>query len=115
MKSLHAYSLEIEQTSICIPGSEALNMQSIKVRDALIFRNMKQIDGCINLTAAKVGNLVDAQESWELATQLKLDGFTYEKFAGNKTKTDSATRLKWLAQNKTGEETFPPPAPHPTC
>lgn len=72
----------------------ALQAEGVTVGGAFHFNNMRSIKGTVSLSSAKVGRLIDDNQSWAMG-ELILDGFIYDKLAGN-TSTDAETRLKWL-------------------
>jgi hypothetical protein len=50
----------------------------------------------LNLEYARIGVLVDDEDSWPQRGQLLLDGLEYEGFAGDRTPMDAQRRLEWL-------------------
>ncbi|MCK9396210.1 MAG: hypothetical protein M0Q44_11535 [Methylobacter sp.] len=72
----------------------ALQAEGVTVVGKFHFNNMRSIKGTVSFSSAKVGGLIDDNQSWTMG-ELILDGFIYDKLAGN-TSTDADTRLKWL-------------------
>jgi len=72
----------------------ALRVAGMKVVGAFHFSDMRSIKGIVSLSSAKVGRLIDDNESWANA-ELILDGFIYDKLTG-KAPTDAKNRLAWL-------------------
>ena len=72
----------------------ALHAQRLHVTQSFFFRDVKQVTGQIDLTAAHIGDLADDMDSWPLGTdQLLLDGFTYDRILGP---TTFDARKDWL-------------------
>jgi hypothetical protein len=81
----------------CVGGSftksndYAINADSMIVDRILLLRDTK-VEGGINLSAAKVGSLVDGMGCWAAGGHV-LDGLQYERIVGQ---TDPALRIGWL-------------------
>jgi hypothetical protein len=84
----------------------AVLAQRMKVAKGLLFRELKQVKGRINLIAAHASDLVDDEQSWPRGqNQLMLDGFTYDRINGP---TTFAARRDWLAAGSSWDEDFFP-------
>jgi hypothetical protein len=85
---------------------ESLNAQRMTVAQGFLFRDVAQVTGCIDLTAAHVGDLVDDMKSWpDGPDYLILDGFTYDRTDGP---TTFAEREAWLATGSLWQGNFYP-------
>lgn len=73
-------------------GNDALNALDL-VANSLIWRDLKACVGSINLASARLQNLVDDADSWNLVDEILLDGLTYQTIHGP---LDTEMRLKWL-------------------
>ena len=97
------------------PKGRAFLCQAAQVRGALVWRDVARVQGQLDLTALKVANLVDNAASWETADGgLILDGFQYDRFAGEAS-TDAAMRIAWLKRQvptHLGEAFRPQPWEH---
>ena len=80
-------------------GDVAFLCQRMQVTQGFIFRNLDKIgisDRQIDLTAAHVGDLVDDIVSWpSTGNSIVLDGFSYDRIAGDAPATFAARR-QWL-------------------
>ena len=102
----------------CAPPlvDDPLNLQGATIKGTLWLGpaappNHQQVtvEGSINLRGAHVFQLVDDRQSWPVAEvevasaklpcHIDLDGFTYDRFAGD-TKTDWQTRADWLMRQR---------------
>jgi hypothetical protein len=72
-------------------GGKVLNADGMTVVGGVFLRRAA-IDGAINLTASKIGTLVDDAESWQLGGHI-FDGLRYDRIIGP---TDAAMRIGWL-------------------
>lgn len=72
---------------------DALHCQSINVGGAFFFDTVETCIGAVDLTSGSVQNLVDDMKSWPAV--IMLDGFRYNRLAGNSPITAKA-RLEWL-------------------
>ncbi len=89
-------SLEcVGATFDCGTNKAALRAEGMRVTGAFMFYDLKSVKGTIHLPAVKVGSLIDDAMLWSNG-QLILDGFVYDRLAGQKTPMDAKTRLKWL-------------------
>ena len=80
------------------PNGEALIVANARIADRLFLRDLATPPrGRLDLGHAKVGVLVDDEESWPAAGKLVLDGFTYGAFGGD-APTGAAARLEWLGR-----------------
>lgn len=82
----------------------ALNAQKLLVGD-MLWRNVKAVSGTVDLSGAQIGDLVDDTESWDMADDLHLNGFTYEHIHGP---VDAKMRLDWVAKGAVIEGEFMP-------
>jgi hypothetical protein len=86
----------------------ALSAQGVRVTEGLMFRELVKIHGLVDLTAAHVGDLVDDEKSWpSTPNDLILDGFTYDRIAGDGPTTFDARR-RWLATGSHWQGEFRP-------
>ena len=77
-------------------GNWALFAQFMRVSQGFFFRNVASIKGEIDLSSAHIGDLVDDISSWPSSPEsLLLDGFTYDRIAGDAPATFAARR-QWL-------------------
>jgi len=76
----------------------SLHLQDVRVEGGLFLRGLaKRPAGRIDLSAARVGSLVDDEASWPERGNLILDGFRYDRLAGGAdTPTGYAARKRWL-------------------
>ncbi len=74
----------------------ALNLQSLKVADALILRGIKLLAGRLCLLKAHVGVLADGLSSWPRPGKLELDGFVYDSLTPGTPAQTAKERLNWL-------------------
>ena len=77
----------------------AVRLVRTRIRGQLIytdarFKNSKGI--ALNLEHARLGMIVDDEDSWPQQGQLRIDGLEYEGFAGDRTPMDARRRLEWL-------------------
>ena len=82
----------------------ALNAQGLNSA-VLIWRNVVDIKGAINLNGAKLGMLFDDTDSWELVERLYLNGFRYESISGPMT---ARMRMGWLSKDAATAGEFRP-------
>ncbi|AUQ75325.1 hypothetical protein [Phaeobacter piscinae] len=89
--------------------AKALILQSADIGQGFIFRDQTTVQGVVDLSSAKCGDLVDDPVCWPDDAQdgenLILDGFTYHRIIGS---TDARTRLDWLAKGDTWNGEFIP-------
>jgi hypothetical protein len=77
-------------------GGYALQCDGAEVENIFFFRSVKHLDGAA-LSSMQVGTLCDDASSWMKAREhLVLDGFTYERIAGDSTLTSAPARIAWL-------------------
>ncbi len=94
----------------CTEGSfENIGGDSLKALDlaanSLMWFNVKTCVGSVNLLGARLQNLVDDAESWNLVNEIFLNGFTYQTIQGP---LDTEMRLKWLAKARGYDGGFSP-------
>ncbi len=77
------------------PDGLALNLFGATVSDTLFVESV-ELEGTLNLTAAKTSNYYDNPASWP--EQLRLNGFVYDNIEGASAKE----RLEWLLLNERG-------------
>ncbi|WP_156025895.1 hypothetical protein [Sulfitobacter sp. 20_GPM-1509m] len=82
----------------------ALNAQDAEA-NSLIWRDVKNFAGIINLSGAHLQNLADDAASWNLVDEIFLDGLTYQTIHGP---LDTEMRLKWLATARGHDGGFSP-------
>lgn len=73
------------------PRGAALSAGGMVVTGAFFLRHIKSFVGAIDLTAARIGTLVDDGFTWP--SNSMFDGFRYDQIVG---KTDAWTRIAWL-------------------
>jgi hypothetical protein len=77
-----------------------LNANLVDMQKTLIWQKVELPNGAtLNLTGAKVGLLMDDEQSWPKPGDLILDGFTY---SGLTPPLDATSRLRWLALQPPG-------------
>jgi hypothetical protein len=82
-------------------GQVAVDAAGAQVIGSLVWAPTSQVFGQVNLEGATVGHLVDDWSQgrtggfWPTGGQLRLDGFTYDRFAGGQQAT-VAQRLEWI-------------------
>ncbi|KIC17798.1 hypothetical protein RA20_13855 [Leisingera sp. ANG-Vp] len=101
--------LSCEDADFQNKGRTALNLQNAKIGQDLFFRNQVRVQGVVDLTTARCGDLVDDPDCWPDGApdgeNYILDGFTYRRLHGP---TDARIRLNWLAQGDHWEGEFYP-------
>lgn len=83
----------------------ALNCQRATVKDGFFWRRVHSAVGTIDVTAAHIGDLVDDPGSWELTTDIRLVGLSYENLVGS---VNLPFRLSWLRKGATLSGQFHP-------
>lgn len=75
--------------------------ERINVKERLIWRKVKIVEGRVNFISARIGYLIDDIESWPRGNgdRLRLDGFVYDRIAVE-AMVPVRKRLDWLAQAK---------------
>lgn len=102
--------LDCEGASLDGGGARALNGQSLRVEGEFFFRQVNAVTGRVDLTSAEVRDLVDDAESWRKCSGLILDGFAYDRIAGNTGPRTFAARKEWLEKgSRFGGEFRPQP------
>lgn len=74
---------------------DVLSCDGARVGGAFFFRNLKSLQGSVDLSTMHVATLCDDMASWAAAGTVILDGFTYNRFAGGAT-TKAKDRISWL-------------------
>lgn len=99
-------------------GGDALVAQAVRIKEGLFWRGVTIESGGVYLNGAQVGDLVDDLGSWpEGEDRLILDGFSYDRIAGNLPNTgftDAKRRLDWLARGTVWNGEFYP-QPYTQC
>ncbi len=88
----------------------ALNLDGVRVDGALFLRNEATVDGVIDLTAAQIGHLNDAESSWPEPGLLAVNRFQYGAITGGP--VDATRRLDWLGRQdpaRWGADFWPQP------
>lgn len=86
---------------------DSLIAQSLNVAGAIVFRSVNAVTGCVDLSSAHAGDLLDDAESWSKCSELFLDGFTYDRISGVESPKTFTARKEWLEKGsrvKTGED-----------
>lgn len=81
-------------------GGRALSADGMAVTGGLFLRGAT-IKGAVNLTAAKIGTLMDDAACWQAGGHI-FDGLRYDRIIGP---TDAKMRIKWLGQQHNVELT----------
>lgn len=89
-------------------GGPALNGQSLRVGHVFLFRKVTSVEGRIYLGAAHVHDLADDAASWGMCDDLTLDGFTYDRIAGDTSPKTFADRKAWLEKGSRFGNQFRP-------
>lgn len=99
---------DCEGASLDGGGAWALNGQSLRVEGGFLFRKVEAVTGRVYLSSAEVRDLVDDAESWRICSDLTLDGFTYDRIAGDTSPKTFAARKAWLEKGSRFEDEFRP-------
>lgn len=83
-------------STLAAPRSTASKSSPSEVQE---LRQRVALKGTVDLTHARVGLLIDAEESWPVA--LRLDGFVYDSIRANP-EVSVEQRLGWLARDPDG-------------
>ncbi|MEI4234064.1 hypothetical protein [Roseovarius sp. D22-M7] len=83
----------------------AINAQKMEVKGGFLWREVTSVKGIVDLSSARVADLVDDASSWELVDRLHLNGLRYEHIHEPLTAT---MRLKWLAKDAATKGEFRP-------
>ncbi|MBI4298367.1 MAG: hypothetical protein HY666_01215, partial [Chloroflexi bacterium] len=84
------------------PGGYALTLEQATVAGVAFLRSL-ELQGSLNLTSARVGQLYDDKGSWPAIGKLEIEGFEYAAFAGDDTPKSARERLEWLRLQPTGD------------
>jgi hypothetical protein len=94
-------SVQLRLATSALPGQVALDAAGAQVTGSLVWAPATQVLGQVNLEGATVGHLIDDWGEgrpggfWPTGGQLRLDGFTYNRFGGDQQAT-VRQRLKWI-------------------
>ena len=89
---------------------KALMTQGMRVTGSFVCQKIREITGDIDLNTSHVGSLVDDEGGWPKCRELVLDGFTYDRIAGNIAPKSLEKRKAWLEKgSRLGSEFFPQP------
>jgi hypothetical protein len=94
-------SVELLSAALAGSGKVALDATGAQITGSLVWEPVSQVFGLVNLEGATVGQLVDqwGQDRsggfWPSGGQLRLDGFTYDRFGGDQQATVKQ-RLEWI-------------------
>jgi hypothetical protein len=103
-------SVELRPAALAGSGQVALDAARAQIMGSLVWAPASQVLGQVDLEGATVGHLVDDwAESrpggfWPSGGQLRLDGFTYDRFGGDQQAT-VGQRLAWIRSQ------YPPSSP----
>jgi len=75
-------------------SGKALTADSAEINGAFFLREGARIDGVLDLTAARIGSLIDDAASWPKPGNLILDRCQYGAFTGGP--VTAAARIRWL-------------------
>jgi uncharacterized protein YjbI with pentapeptide repeats len=85
--------------------AKALNGQSMTTKTGFFWRDVKSVNGTVDLSAAHLNNLADDAASWHLVSNLILVGTTYENLIGP---FDLDLRKAWLRRGSEPAGQFHP-------
>lgn len=91
-------------------GGKALNAGGAVVEGSLFLRGGAQIDGVLDLAAARIGTINDEAASWPAAGNLILNRCSYGAFTGKD--VTAAKRIDWLGRQdwtRFGKDFWPQP------
>jgi hypothetical protein len=94
-------SVELRPWALASSGEVALDATGAQVTGSLVWAPDWPVFGLVNLEGATVGHLFDDWGKgqpggfWPTGGQLRLDGFTYDRFGGGQQAT-VAQRLEWI-------------------
>ena len=100
--------VELDRATLNGGGRRALGASSSRMEGGLYFRNLRAVTGPVDFASAKVGDLVDDVASWDKCSEIILDGFTYDRIAGNTAPRTFAGRKSWLEKGSWFEGEFLP-------
>jgi hypothetical protein len=89
-------------------GDWALNAPRLHVAQSLFWRDVTVRGGTVMMDTAKVGDLVDDGRWPTGANALSLDGFTYERIAGDTAPVSARGRKEWLKAGSLWDGRFYP-------
>ncbi|WP_273525018.1 hypothetical protein, partial [Rhodosalinus sediminis] len=93
-------------------GSVALTADGLSAKGALFWRELKGIEGVLDLTDAEVSAVCDDRASWPKLGDLMLDRFRYSAITGKGTPLDADARIDWLDRQdpaRVGADFWPQP------
>lgn len=74
-------------------NGKALDGQDMFIAGGFFWREVEAAIGIVDLNSARIGTLVDDEQSWNKVSSLRLVGLTYENLAGS---LDLPFRKRWL-------------------
>ena len=87
------------------PKRIALNAERVEAKEGILWIPNGG-EGEVHFGFAKIGILVDRENSWESFDRVALNGFTYNQFADP---ADAQFRINWLSKRPDGIPFFPQP------
>ena len=90
-------NLDCSEGNFCNPNSYAIIGEGMRVSGTFLFKMVKITSGSVNLAFAHVARLADDRGSWP--ENIILDGFVYDRFAGD-APTTAKVRLAWLDKQR---------------
>jgi len=100
--ALNAYRMTVEESVFLVEGFHATGevwLVGSHIKGGLFCRNARfeNPNGiALNLEYARIGVIMDDEDSWPQRGQLRIDGLEYEGFAGDRTPMDARRRLEWI-------------------
>lgn len=94
-------SVALRPAALAGLGEVALDATGAQITDSLVWAPDSQVSGLVNLEGATAGHLLDHWSEdrpggfWPTRGQLRLDGFTYDRFGGDQQVTVQQ-RLEWI-------------------
>jgi hypothetical protein len=104
--------LDLAGAHLTNPEGHALSAARMTVGAEFFWQDVQVTAGTVQITSARVGDLVDDPESWPQG-RTYLDGFTYDRITRD-APTDAATRLNWLKRCRAPGARFLP-QPYTQC
>jgi len=90
-------NLDCQESSFNNAGEIILSCDGATIQDGLFWREMKSINGGVDLTTCYAAVLVDDIESWMSCSYIEMDGFRYDRIIGF---SDSKDRIAWLRKQR---------------
>ena len=103
-----ARQFELTEAQMGQEKGHALSAQSLHVGTIFMFRDMKKIEGAVDLATAYVRDLSDDLASWQLCDEFILNGFTYDRISGDAAPTSFEARMGWLEKGSRAEGMLSP-------